>query len=33
MGEAVILHMQGLQKAQGDARANLSLPMGLRAAR
>ena len=32
MGEAVILHMQGLQKAQGDARANLSLPMGLRAA-
>lgn len=31
MGEAVILHMQGLQKAQGDARANLSLPMGLRA--
>jgi hypothetical protein len=33
MGEAVILHMQGLQKTQGDARANLSLPMGLRAAR
>ena len=33
MGEAVILHMQGLQKAQGDARANLSLPMGLKAAR
>lgn len=33
MGEAVILHMQGLQKAQGDARSNLSLPMGLRAAR
>lgn len=33
MGEAVILHMQGLQKIQGDARANLSLPMGLRAAR
>lgn len=33
MGEAVILHMQGLQKAQGDARANLGLPMGLRAAR
>jgi hypothetical protein len=33
MGEAVILHMQGLQKDQGDARANLSLPMGLRPAR
>jgi hypothetical protein len=33
MGEAVILHMQSLQKAQGDARANMSLPMGLRAAR
>jgi hypothetical protein len=33
MGEAVILHMQGLQKAQGDPRANLSLPMGLKAAR
>lgn len=33
MGEAVVLHMQGLQKAQGDARSNLSLPMGLRAAR
>lgn len=33
MGEAVILHMQSLQKAQGDARANLSLPMGLRPAR
>ena len=33
MGEAVILHMQGLQKAQGDARANLSLPLGLRATR
>jgi hypothetical protein len=33
MGEAVILHMQGIQKAQGDARANMSLPMGLKAAR
>ncbi len=33
MGEAVILHMQGLQKAQGDSRTNLSLPMGLRVAR
>lgn len=33
MGEAVILHMQGLQKAQGDARSNMHLPMGLKAAR
>jgi len=33
MGEAVILHMQGLQKAHGDSRTNLGLPMGLRAAR
>jgi hypothetical protein len=33
MGEAVILHMQGAQKAQGDARANMGLPMGLKAAR
>jgi hypothetical protein len=33
MGEAVILHMQGVQKAQGDARANMGLPMGLKAAR
>jgi hypothetical protein len=33
MGEAVILHMQGVQKAQGDARANMSLPMGLKAGR
>ena len=33
MGEAVILHMQGIQKAQGDARANMNLPMGLKAAR
>jgi hypothetical protein len=33
MGEAVILHMQGIQKAQGDARANMGLPMGLKAAR
>jgi len=33
MGEAVILHMQSVQKAQGDARANMSLPMGLKAAR
>ena len=33
MGEAVILHMQGLQRTQGDARSNLSLPMGLHAAR
>lgn len=33
MGEAVILHMQGLQKVQGDSRANMNLPMGLRAAR
>jgi hypothetical protein len=32
MGEAVILHMQGVQKAQGDSRANMNLPMGLRAA-
>ena len=31
MGEAVILHMQGLQKAQGDPRASMSLPLGLRA--
>jgi hypothetical protein len=33
MGEAVILHMQGVQRAQGDARANMNLPMGLKAAR
>jgi hypothetical protein len=33
MGEAVILHMQNMQKAQGDPRANLSLPMGLKAVR
>ncbi len=33
MGEAVILHMQGVQKVQGDARANMNLPMGLKAAR
>ena len=33
MGEAVILHMQGIQKAQGDARANMNLAMGLKAAR
>jgi len=33
MGEAVILHMQSAQKAQGDARANMNLPMGLKAAR
>ncbi len=33
MGEAVILHMQGMQKAQGDPRANMTLPMGLKAAR
>ena len=33
MGEAVILHMQSIQKAQGDARANMNLPMGLKAAR
>ncbi len=32
MGEAVILHMQGLQKVQGDGRANMGLPLGLRAA-
>ena len=32
MGEAVILHMQGVQKAQGDARANMSLPLGLKRA-
>lgn len=32
MGEAVILHMQSVQKAQGDARANMSLPLGLRSA-
>ena len=33
MGEAVILHMQGLQKAQGDPRANVALPFGLKAAK
>jgi len=33
MGEAVILHMQNMQKAQGDPRANISLPMGLKAVR
>ncbi len=33
MGEAVILHMQSMQKAQGDPRANISLPMGLKASR
>jgi hypothetical protein len=33
MGEAVILHMQNLQKTQGDPRANMGLSMGLRAAR
>ena len=33
MGEAVILHMQSMQKAQGDPRANISLPMGLKAVR
>ncbi len=32
MGEAVILHMQSVQKTQGDARANMGLPLGLRAA-
>ena len=32
MGEAVILHMQSLQKAQGDPRSNMSLSMGLKAA-
>ncbi|MHB1559505.1 MAG: hypothetical protein ACYC61_18820, partial [Isosphaeraceae bacterium] len=32
MGEAVILHMQSLQKSQGDARANMGLPLGLRSA-
>lgn len=32
MGEALILHMQSFQKAQGDARANMGLPMGLRPA-
>lgn len=30
MGEAVILHMQGIQKAQGDPRANMNLSMGLK---
>ncbi|MGP0063536.1 MAG: hypothetical protein ACLQGP_08060 [Isosphaeraceae bacterium] len=33
MGEAVILHMQNMQKAQGDPRSNISLPMGLKAVR
>ncbi len=33
MGEAVILHMQGAQKAQGDARTNMGLALGLKAAR
>jgi hypothetical protein len=33
MGEAVILHMQGMQRAQGDPRSNMSLAMGLKAAR
>jgi hypothetical protein len=33
MGEAVILHMQSMQKAQGDSRANMNLPMGLRPVR
>lgn len=33
MGEAVILHMQSLTKATGDPRANMTLPMGLKAAR
>jgi hypothetical protein len=33
MGEAVILHMQGLQKAQGDPRANMGLGFGLKAAK
>jgi hypothetical protein len=32
MGEAVILHMQSLQKAQGDPRTSMALPLGLRAA-
>ena len=32
MGEAVILHMQSLQKAQGDPRTSMTLPFGLRAA-
>jgi hypothetical protein len=33
MGEAVILHMQSIQKEQGDARANMGLGFGLKAAR
>jgi hypothetical protein len=33
MGEAVIMHMQSIQKAQGDARSNMTLAMGLKAAR
>jgi hypothetical protein len=31
MGEAVILHMQSLKKAQGDPRGNMELGFGLRA--
>jgi hypothetical protein len=30
MGQAVILHMQGLQKAQGNPLESMALPMGLR---
>lgn len=33
MGEAVILHMQQMQAKQGDAAMDMSLPMGLKAAR
>jgi hypothetical protein len=33
LGEAVILHMQGMQKAQGDPQQAMALPFGLKRAR